>query len=79
MDAIQVKALVEGHLRGCQAIVAGEGNKYDITVIGEVFTGLRPVKKQQLVYGAVADQIADGSIHAVNIATFTPEQWQARK
>jgi acid stress-induced BolA-like protein IbaG/YrbA len=78
MDAIQVKALVEDHLQGCEAIVDGEGNKYDITVIGEVFAGLRPVKKQQLVYGALGDQIGDGSIHAVNIATFTPEQWQAR-
>lgn len=79
VDAVQVKALVEGHLQGCEAIVDGEGNKYDITVIGEVFAGLRPVKKQQLVYGALGDQIADGSIHAVNIATFTAEQWQARK
>jgi len=71
--------LVEGHLQGCEAIVDGEGNKYDVTVISEVFAGLRPVKKQQMVYGALSDQIANGSIHAVNIATFTPEQWQARK
>jgi acid stress-induced BolA-like protein IbaG/YrbA len=78
MDAIRVKALVEDHLQGCEAMVEGEGNKYDITVVGEVFAGLRPVKKQQLVYGALGDQIGDGSIHAVNIATFTPEQWQAR-
>ena len=78
VDAIKVKALVESHLQGCEAVVDGEGNKYDITVIGEVFAGLRPVKKQQLVYGALGDQIADGSIHAVSIATFTPEQWQAR-
>ena len=78
MDAIKVKALVEDHLQGCEAMVEGEGNKYDITVIGEVFAGLRPVKKQQLVYGALVDQIGDGSIHAVNIATFTPEQWQDR-
>jgi acid stress-induced BolA-like protein IbaG/YrbA len=79
VDAVKVKALVEGHLQGCEAIVDGEGNKYDIAVIGEVFEGLRPVKKQQLVYGALGDQIADGSIHAVNIATFTPQQWQAQK
>jgi len=39
---------------------------------------LRPVQKQQLVYGALKECIADGSVHAVNIRTFTPEQWQAR-
>ena len=56
----------------------GEGNHYDITVIGSVFEGLRPVKKQQLVYAALSENIADGSIHAVNIRTFTPEEWQAQ-
>ena len=65
------------HLDDCEFRVQGEGNHYDIIASGTVFDGLRPVKKQQLVYAALTDQIADGSIHAVNIRTFTPEQWQA--
>ncbi|MBN7795350.1 BolA family protein [Parahaliea mediterranea] len=77
MDAATVTALLEAHLEGCQVHVEGEGNRYDITVVGEVFEGMRPVKKQQLVYAALSDQIADGSIHAVNIRTFTPEQWRS--
>ena len=55
----------------------GEGSNYDITAIGEMFEGLRPVKKQQLVYGALNETIASGAIHAVNIKTFTPEEWSA--
>jgi acid stress-induced BolA-like protein IbaG/YrbA len=43
-----------------------------------VFEGLRPVKKQQLIYAALSEHIADGSIHAVNIRTFTPSEWRAR-
>jgi acid stress-induced BolA-like protein IbaG/YrbA len=35
------------------------------------------VKKQQLIYAALNEQIADGTIHAVNIRTYTPAQWQA--
>ena len=62
----------------CLFHVQGEGANYDITAIGSAFEGLRPVKKQQLVYGALSEEIADGSIHAVNIHTFTPEEWQAR-
>ncbi len=77
MDAATVKALLEAHLDDCQFEVRGEGDRYDILAIGQVFEGLRPVRKQQLVYAALSDQIADGSIHAVNIRTFTPEQWQA--
>jgi acid stress-induced BolA-like protein IbaG/YrbA len=78
MDAATVKALLQAHLDNCECLVEGEGSNYSITVIGDVFEGLRPVKKQQLVYAALNDQIADGSIHAVNIRTFTPAQWQAQ-
>ena len=78
MDEHIIKTLVETHFEDCEVIVQGEGSRYDITVIGDIFAGLRPVKKQQLVYAALNDQIADGSIHAVNIATYTPGEWQAR-
>lgn len=78
MDAPTVTALLQKQLEDCEIQVQGEGNRYDITVIGELFEGLRPVKKQQLVYAALSDCIADGSIHAVNIRTFTPAQWQAQ-
>ena len=78
MDAATVKTLLESHLEDCDVQVQGEGNHYDITAVGALFDGLRPVKKQQLVYAALSDHIADGSIHAVNIRTFTPAEWQAQ-
>jgi acid stress-induced BolA-like protein IbaG/YrbA len=78
MDAAAVKVLLENHLQACEVHVEGEGSHYDIEVVGAVFEGLRPVKKQQLVYAALKEQIADGSIHAVNIRTYTPSEWQAR-
>jgi acid stress-induced BolA-like protein IbaG/YrbA len=78
MDVATVEALLQTHLRDCEFHVQGEGSHYDIVAIGEVFDGLRPVRKQQLVYAALSEQIADGSIHAVNIRTYTPAEWQAR-
>ena len=78
MDAVTVKTLLESHMQDCEFHVQGEGSHYDIAAIGDVFEGLRPVKKQQLVYGALKDYIADGSIHAVNIRTYTPAEWQAQ-
>ncbi len=77
MDAATVKALLLNHLPDCEFHVQGEGSNYDITAVGEVFEGLRPVKKQQLVYGALSEEIASGAIHAVNIRTLTPAEWQA--
>jgi len=76
MDSSSVKSLLDAHLQDCETTVEGEGSHYDILVIGDVFEGLRPVAKQQLVYAALNEQIADGSIHAVNIRTYTPAQWQ---
>ena len=76
MDVATVQALVEAHLENCEVTVQGEGSHYEILVVAEVFAGLRPVAKQQLVYAALSEHIADGSIHAVNIRTFTPEEWQ---
>ncbi|KZX59520.1 cell division protein BolA [Halioglobus sp. HI00S01] len=77
MDAATVKNLLEQHLPDCEFQVQGEGSNYDIIAVGSVFEGLRPVKKQQLVYGALSEEIATGAIHAVNIRTLTPAEWQA--
>lgn len=78
MDAAAVKELLQSHMSECEFHVEGEGSHYNIEAIGEVFADLRPVKKQQLVYAALSEHIADGSIHAVNIRTYTPAQWQDR-
>jgi acid stress-induced BolA-like protein IbaG/YrbA len=78
MDSAGVEALINAHLDDCEVTVQGEGSHYEILVISEVFAGLRPVAKQQLIYAALGDQIADGTIHAVNIRTFTPEQWRLK-
>jgi acid stress-induced BolA-like protein IbaG/YrbA len=78
MQAQQIQSLLSDNLDSCEVQVSGEGSHFDILVIGEVFAGLRPVQKQQLVYKVLNPHIADGSIHAVNIKTFTPAEWQDR-
>jgi acid stress-induced BolA-like protein IbaG/YrbA len=77
MQAEEVKQILEQQLEGCTAYTEGEGCDFRVTVVGDVFTGLSPVKKQQLVYACLSDQIASGAIHAVTIKTYTPEQWAA--
>ena len=77
MQADEVKQLVEQQLEGCEVTTEGEGCDFRVTVVGEIFKGLTPVKKQQLVYGCLSEQIANGTIHALTIRAYTPEQWQA--
>lgn len=79
MKALEVKALIEGSISGCEARVEANGNNVQLIVISDEFEGLLPIKRQQLVYGCIQDKIADGSIHAVTMKTFTTAQWQKEK
>lgn len=54
-----------------------DGQHFDILIVSRAFEGLRPVKKQQLVYAILNEKIADGSIHAVNMKTLTPAEYRA--
>lgn len=78
MDARTVEALVVEAIEGAVVSVEGSGANYDITVVNKVFADMRPVRRQQTVYAALNEAIASGSIHAVNIRTFTPAEWEAR-
>lgn len=71
MTADEVKALLTAQMQDCKIQVQGEGNHFQVIVIGDIFKGLNPVKRQQLVYAALNEKIADQTIHAVTIKTYT--------
>ena len=71
MNTEEVKQLLESCLEGCTVEIQGEGCNLEAVIVGDVFEGLRPLKRQQLVYGVLGDLIADGTIHAVNMKTLT--------
>ncbi len=75
MQPDQIKALLESQIPDSEVQVNVEGSHINLIVVSPAFEGLNPVKKQQLVYGALSDEIASGVIHAVNMKTYTPEQW----
>lgn len=76
MDSDQVKNLIETGLVTNEVIVEGSGSSFQLTVVSDSFAGLTPVKKQQLVYACLNEQIKDGSIHAVTMQLHTPEEWE---
>mgnify|MGYP001193678008 CR=1 FL=1 len=79
MDAQQVQTLVQEALPDCEIQVQNDGNHYLVVAVGERFSGMSPVKKQQLVYGALNEPLTDGRIHALTIRAYTPEQWAQRQ
>ena len=80
MQPDELTQLLRGRLPGCEIEVNGDGRHFAIRVVSEIFAGLSPVKKQQLVYAALSEEFASGSIHAVDqLVTLTPAEWQRRQ
>lgn len=75
MQPEQIQALLQDSIESSQVDVSVDGSHVNVVVVSPVFEGLSPVKKQQLVYKVLSEQIASGVIHAVNMKTYTPEQW----
>lgn len=51
-----------------------QGNHAHLSITSAAFEGLSPVKRQQLVYGALQESIASGAVHAVHMKTHTPNE-----
>lgn len=79
MEPEAIKALLQEHIKGCDAEVLVDGSHVQLVVISDQFEGLNTLKKQQLVYAALNHAIADGRIHAVHMRTYTPSEWQAQQ
>lgn len=62
---------LRAHFPTCDVSVSESGGHYNVSVIGPDFEGLSPVKRQQAVYAPLAEYIADGRVHAVNIKAAT--------
>ena len=77
MTPEELQTILQSQLNDCEVKVSGDGYHYEVVAIGERFAGLSPVKKQQAVYGCINDLIVDGTVHAVSIKTYTPQQWSA--
>ena len=71
-----IKDLIEAGMQDTTALVDGDGRHFNAIVISPAFSGKNRVQKQQLVYATLGNRIADGSIHALSIKTFTPDEWQ---
>jgi len=69
-----VKSRVQAAFVGARVTTDGDESRMSVTVVSDAFCSLPRVKKQQLVYNAIADLIAAGELHAVTIRALTPDE-----
>ncbi|PQA52129.1 BolA family protein [Amnimonas aquatica] len=80
MNAAEIQNLLSSAIADAAHIaVEGDGGKFNVTIVHPAFETLRPVAKQQMVYGPLQPHIASGAIHAVSMRTLTPEEWRKMK
>lgn len=76
MEPEEIKAILAAAVELEELHVKGENGHYQVIAVAEMFDGMSRVKKQQTIYGPLADVIASGAVHAVSIKAFTPDQWR---
>jgi stress-induced morphogen len=73
MDAVtRLESLLAAAFPGDEVAVAdrtGTGDHFHVTVASPHFRGLTPVEQHRLVYDALAEPLADGTIHELRIKT----------
>lgn len=77
MTSGEIKSLLQISFEQAVIEVNSDGYHAQVVIVSDVFEGLSALKRQQKVYAALNDKIADGSLHAVMMKLYTPEQWQA--
>lgn len=74
IDSQQIQQLLGAQLPDCEIVVQGDGGKYQVLAVGDVFAGLNAVKRQQKIYQILNPHIASGAIHAVSMRLLTSEE-----
>lgn len=77
VDALAPAALSvvdESHMH---SVPKGAQSHFKVVVVAEAFEGVPLVQRHRKVNTALADELA-GSIHALSIHAYTPQQWTDR-
>lgn len=76
MNNQDIEALLKSELGLAEAHVKSDGSHFQIIAVSDKFDGMSRVKKQQMIYAPLSDKIADGSMHALSIKTYSEQEWK---
>ena len=72
---LHLEVINESHMH---SVAKGSETHFKVVVVTERFDGLSAVKRHQLVYGVLAQELsAKPGIHALAITSRTPAEWAA--
>lgn len=69
-----LEVINESHMH---SVPRGSETHFKVVIVADRFDGLSPVKRHQLVYGVLADEMkSKPGIHALAITSRTPAEWE---
>jgi len=79
MDVAEIEAILKDALGLTEVHVKSDGSHFSIIAVSDSFNEMSRVKRQQAIYAPLSDKIADGSMHAISIKTFSEADWQRER
>ncbi|SDF78906.1 transcriptional regulator, BolA protein family [Onishia taeanensis] len=74
LEPVHMTVENESHMHN---VPANSETHFKVTLVSERFAGLMPVKRHQMIYALLADELA-GPVHALALHLYTDEEWQSR-
>lgn len=71
----QVEQLLRQALPLDELYIKSEGSHFEVIAVSPEFADMSRLKRQQAINGPLRELIAQNTIHALTVKTFTPEQW----
>jgi len=73
LEPSHLEVINESHMHN---VPKGSETHFKVVVVSARFDGLSPVKRHQLVYGALNEEMKNG-VHALAITSRSPTEWDA--
>ena len=79
MNKSTLQKILQQHYPDIEFQLQGDGCHLQIVAIGEMFSGMTRIKRQQLLNKVLKPFIQEGHLHAVNYQLLTTAEAQAKK
>ena len=79
MTESEIQVLLAEKIPDAQPELQVNGNSFMLKIISDAFDGLRPLKRQQLVYSCIDKHIKSGEMHAVTMRLHTVAEWENQR
>ncbi|WP_323752348.1 BolA family protein [Marinobacter sp.] len=70
-EAGQLQVENESHMH---SVPPNSETHFKVTLVSEAFSGVMKVKRHQMIYKVLAEELA-GPVHALALHLYTPEEW----